>query len=206
MRLYAITDTKRFARDLVSEAKRWSLGGVQYIQLREKDLDQDGLGLLVQQVSEQVDRSCSRLLVNVADLPAATSALQAGADGVHLSGRLITGLADRVRAFDRNAIISVPCHSMEDVSVAAGERVDMILFSPVFEKVFGETVAAQGLDGLRQACTVARGIPVFALGGVTAGNAHECVAAGAAGIAAIRLFAGDDWRCLISNVSPENHI
>jgi thiamine-phosphate pyrophosphorylase len=37
---------------------------------------------------------------------------------------------------------------------------------------------------------------VFALGGVTAANAAECVAAGAAGIAAIRLFAGDDWRRL----------
>jgi thiamine-phosphate pyrophosphorylase len=69
----------------------------------------------------------------------------------------------------------------------------MILFSPIFEKLSHQT---QGLEGLRQACAAAQGIPVFALGGVTAANAAECIAAGATGVAAIRLFAGDDWRCL----------
>ena len=70
-----------------------------------------------------------------------------------------------------------------------------MLFSPVFEKLSGASLA-QGLEGLRQACAAAQGIPVFALGGVTAANAQDCVAAGAAGIAGIRLFAGDDWRRL----------
>jgi thiamine-phosphate pyrophosphorylase len=206
MQLYAITDRKRFSRDLVSQAKSWSIAGVQYIQLREKDLDQDNLMLMVHQVSEQVDRRYSRLLVNVADLQAAALVLQAGADGVHLAGRLTPGLTHRVRSLGREVIISVPSHSLEDVSAAAAEQVDLMLFSPVFEKVFGEAVPAHGLDGLREACAAARGIPVFALGGVTAANSHECVAAGAAGIAAIRLFAGSDWRCLVTNMSVENHI
>jgi thiamine-phosphate pyrophosphorylase len=77
--------------------------------------------------------------------------------------------------------------------VAAQEPVDMMLFSPVFEKL---SQPAQGLEGLHLACAAARGIPVIALGGVTAANASDCVAAGAAGIAGIRLFAGDDWRRL----------
>ena len=94
-------------------------------------------------------------------------------------------------------MISVPCHSLEDVDVAYEEKVDLMLFSPVFEKVSGdEMFAPQGLEGLRAACAAARGIPVLALGGVTAGNAPDCIAAGAAGIACIRLFAGDDWRRL----------
>jgi thiamine-phosphate pyrophosphorylase len=94
-------------------------------------------------------------------------------------------------------IISVPCHSLKDIDVACREQVDLILFSPVFEKVSeGFSQPVHGLEGLRLACAAARGIPVLALGGVTVSNALDCIAAGAAGIAAIRLFAGDDWRKL----------
>ena len=68
----------------------------------------------------------------------------------------------------------MPCHSLKDIDVACEEQVDLILFSPIFEKVFAENVAAeaQGLEGLRLACTAARGIPVLALGGVTAANTY----------------------------------
>jgi len=44
-----------------------------------------------------------------------------------------------------------------------------------------------GLVVLEQACRAAAPVPVFALGGVTAENAADCLRAGAAGIAAIRL-------------------
>ena len=60
---------------------------------------------------------------------------------------------------------------------------DFAVFAPVFEKN-GATPA--GLDLLGQACRV--GIPVLALGAVTLENAQSCLQAGAAGIAAIRLF------------------
>ena len=129
-------------------------------------------------------------------------ALEAGADGVHLAGTPLPGVASSVRKAFRSAspIVSVPCHSLEDIDVACEEQVDLILFSPVFEKqkvLAGNAAAvAQGLEGLRLACAAARGISVLALGGVTAANALQCVAAGAAGIAGIRLFAGDDWRRL----------
>ncbi len=96
-----------------------------------------------------------------------------------------------------NPIISVPCHSLAEIDVAYAEQVDLILFSPIFEKFpLGFSQPVQGLEGLRLACAAARGIPVLALGGVTIDNAPDCIAAGAAGIAGIRLFAGDDWRRL----------
>jgi thiamine-phosphate pyrophosphorylase len=64
------------------------------------------------------------------------------------------------------------------------------LFGPVFEKrVEGiVVVAGVGLERLREACAAAGGIPVLALGGVTWESAERCVAAGAAGVAGIRLF------------------
>jgi thiamine-phosphate pyrophosphorylase len=99
------------------------------------------------------------------------------------------------RSRGRDAIISVPCHDLEDIRVAREEQVDLLFFSPVFEKLSAQP---QGLEALRRACETADGIPVFALGGVTPANAPACLAAGAAGVAGIRLFATDEWRRLRS--------
>jgi thiamine-phosphate pyrophosphorylase len=173
----------------------WSRGGVDFIQLREKELDALALRSLAADLVEKIDHSRTRLLVNVSTPGAAALALEAGADGVHLAGKPTPGAASRVRQAFRHVvpIISVPCHSLEDVDVAYEEGVSLMLFSPVFEKL---SAKPQGLEGLRLACARARGIPVLALGGVTTGNASDCVAAGAAGVAGIRLFAGDEWRLL----------
>jgi thiamine-phosphate pyrophosphorylase len=199
MLLYAITDRNRTNQSLLSLVEGWSRRGVDFIQLREKDLDAIALRSLAAEIMEKIDHRRTRLLVNISTPEAAALALAAGADGVHLAGKPTRGAASRVRQIFRPRVptISVPCHSLEDVDVAHEEEVDLMLFSPVFEKVSGDEISApQGLEGLRAACARARGIPVLALGGVTAGSASDCVAVGAAGIAAIRLFAGDDWRRL----------
>jgi thiamine-phosphate pyrophosphorylase len=196
MQLCAITDRRRPGPSLLSLVEAWSSGGVHFIQLREKDLSPPDLLSLVHEVTGKIDHARTKLLVNVSALESAILALAAGADGVHLAGKPVPGMADRVRGCSRHGIVSVPCHSLEDIRIAVQQQVDLLLFSPVFEKVSGVPAPAQGLDGLRQACDAAQGIPVFALGGVTAANAADCVAAGATGIAAIRLFCGDDWRQL----------
>jgi thiamine-phosphate pyrophosphorylase len=193
MQLCAITDRKRTTQPLLDLVEGWSNGGVHFIQLREKDLDAPSLLSLVQEISTRINHRRSKLLLNVPAPEWAALAGAAGADGVHLAGRPRPDAAAAVRQSFPEAIISLPCHSLDDVAMAVVQRVDLILFSPVFEKLSNQT---QGLEGLRQACAAAQGIPVFALGGVTAANAVECVAAGATGIAAIRLFAGDDWRCV----------
>jgi thiamine-phosphate pyrophosphorylase len=205
MQLCAITDRREATQPLVNLVESWSAGGIHFIQLREKDLSADALESLAREIMGKIDRSRSKLLVNVSTLESAARAVAAGADGVHLAGKPRPGLVDRVRQTFRSKIpitgtpiISVPCHSLEDIDVAVQEEVDLILFSPVFQKVSGQKLSAQtqGLEGLRRACAAARAKPVFALGGVTADNASDCVAVGAAGIAGIRLFAGEDWRRL----------
>jgi thiamine-phosphate pyrophosphorylase len=195
MQLCAITDRKQTTQPLLDLVEGWSNGGVHFIQLREKDLDAPALQALAQEVSTRIDRRPSKLLLNVPAPEWAALARTAGADGVHLAGQPRPDAAAIVRQSFPEAIITLPCHSIDDVTIAVVQRVDLILFSPVFEKLSHPT---QGLEGLRHACAAAQGIPVFALGGVTAANAVECVAAGATGIAAIRLFAGNDWRCLSS--------
>jgi thiamine-phosphate pyrophosphorylase len=79
---------------------------------------------------------------------------------------------------------------VEEVRRAREGGADLIVFGPVFEKrVEGEVVVAGvGLGLLAEACEVAGGVPVVALGGVTEENVARCIESGAAGVAGIRLF------------------
>ena len=213
MQLCAITDRRRLSAATQSEAalrlrlldlvQGWTAGGVHFIQLREKDLAARDLQSLAREMAEKIHHNRSKLLVNVSSAESATLAVAAGADGVHLAGKPTPGAALTVRqifraaADCRNAIISVPCHTLDDIHMARKEQVDLILFSPVFEKLAGPQTPPQGLEALRRACAAAEGIPVLALGGVTSMNAQDCLTAGAAGVAGIRLFAADDWRRLL---------
>jgi thiamine-phosphate pyrophosphorylase len=87
-------------------------------------------------------------------------------------------------------MITISSHTLEDVHRARINRVDAVLFAPIFEKIVtGQTTTpGQGLDQLRAACLAASPIPIYALGGVTLENAATCLDAGATGIAGIRLF------------------
>jgi thiamine-phosphate pyrophosphorylase len=211
MQLYAITDrhlhrapAEGGAREhLLHRVESWAAGGVQFIQLREKDLDSVQLESLARDVKNIIGPRQTRLILNLSSPELTSVALASGADGVHLPGKPVAASIAAVRAAfrsaGRQAILSVPCHSLEDVALAREAGVDLILFSPVFEKL---SAAPQGLATLRQACLTARGSPVFALGGVTAANAAGCLAAGATGAAGIRLFAEGDWLRLARQTQP----
>ena len=219
MLLYAITSRRALPGDdaeqrrrLVTLALSWAGGGVDYIQIREKDLPLPELQSLTAQIVEAVRSTASdtRVLLN----GPAQIALAAGADGVHLpstpglepAGKptMVGTAGTAVRAADgayeragREAIVSAACHSPEEIRRASGAS--LLLFSPVFEKVTAQKVTnGQGLAALRSAVAIAAPIPVIALGGVTEKNAAACIENGAAGIAAIRLFIGDAWRSLVS--------
>ena len=119
------------------------------------------------------------------------SGLAVGADGVHLPSDDISPSEVRqiwskcgVGAPARERpVITWSCHTRENVLRAESEGADAAIFAPVFEKIGS---AAAGLAALREACRAK--IPVLALGSITLQNAGSCLDAGAAGIAAIRLF------------------
>ena len=195
---YAITDRRLFRlpeayrrESLVHQAARWAAEGVDYIQLREKDLGAGELAELARRVLEAVVCTRTKVLVNArVDVAVAT-----GADGVHLTaapGELTLAQVRRVfaAAGREMPIVSVSCHSVEEVRRASAAGVDAILFGPVFGKVVDgvEVVRGVGIEALRSACQTAGGTRVLALGGVTDLTAAECLAAGAAGVAGIRLY------------------
>jgi thiamine-phosphate pyrophosphorylase len=171
-------------------------GNIDYLQLREKDLPAAALADLAREILAilRTHNASTKLLINSrADIAVATRA-----DGVHLtsaSGALTPAQVRHLYAHANlpSPTISLSCHTLEEVTHAANSseegRPDLILFGPVFEKV----VAASTTPGIRltllaAACRAAAPIPVLALGGITAENTPATLAAGAAGIAAIRLF------------------
>jgi thiamine-phosphate pyrophosphorylase len=197
MQLYAITHRQLFPnREALLECvAAWASGGVDYVQIREKDLAEEELAELTCEIVYTVRNSAgkTRVLLN----GAAEMALECGCDGVHLPSGLPTEAVEGVRRVwkqsDTVPIISISCHRIAEIEQARNQGVTLALFAPVFEKRGEETVPGQGLATLAHACSVAAPMPVFALGGVTRQNAKECIKAGAAGIAAIRLFAAGQW-------------
>lgn len=198
MLLYYITDRKQFAGDEVtrrqallnkiSEAARC---GVDFIQLREKDLSVRELQKLAGDAVGIVRQanSTTRLLINSrVDL-----AIAAKADGVQLRSKDIS--PKEVRKVYQNGELPVPvvgvsCHTLDDVDQAEADGASFAVFSPVFEKPGVPEISPLGLKELSAAAS--RKIPVLALGGITFENALECLHADVAGIAGIRLFQDHD--------------
>lgn len=200
MLLYYITDRSQFSGDEIARRDRLfekiaeaAESGVDYIQLREKDLTARELEEVASRAAATIRESspapshCTRLVVN----SRSDVALAVSAEGVHLpSGDILPEDVRRIWKLQerQEPVISVACHSSSEVAAAAACRADLALFAPVFEKAGGEKAGGipAGLASLREACR--NKIRVLALGGVTVKNAHACMEAGAAGIAAIRLF------------------
>jgi len=198
--LYYITDRSQFRggerdrrRVLLGKVAEAARNGVDYIQLREKDLGARELEMLAREAVGVVreNSSSTRLLIN----SRVDVALAAGADGVHLrAGDIapseVAGILRAVTppptADNFSFIIAASCHSHEDVTYAESEAVDFAVFAPVFGKSGTRRAVPAGLAALREACQSK--IPIVALGGVTLKNAASCLDAGAAGVAGIRLF------------------
>src|ERR1700733_15625568 len=180
-----------------------SAAGVDWVQIREKDFPGRELGALTREAVAR--RSAARIIVN----DRLDVAVTERAGGVHLgeAGLPVADVAKWVNRCESGVVVSdqgaasqfpVPasgdfligasCHSLEGAKSAVRDGADYIFFGPVFatpsKDKFGEP---QGPKRLAAVCNAVP-VPVLAIGGITLENAGECIAAEAAGIAAIRLF------------------
>jgi thiamine-phosphate pyrophosphorylase len=80
-------------------------------------------------------------------------------------------------------LIGRSVHSVEEAQTHADA--DYLVFGAVFDS---GSKAGLGLNALREAVNAGRGAEILAIGGITVPRAAECFAAGATGVAAIRLF------------------
>ena len=203
MQLYYITDRNvlpgnEVTRQLhllekISEAAR---AGVDYIQLREKDLPARDLEALASKAVRIVRETGNRtkLLIN----SRADVALAVNAHGVHLrsddiSPREVAAMQTRAEERSIALLVAVSCHNADDVRRAESEGANFAVLAPIFGKQ-GLSRPSLGLGlgpglGLEPLKIASLGkLPIFALGSITLENARACQEAGATGIAAIRLF------------------
>jgi thiamine-phosphate pyrophosphorylase len=179
------------AHALLETIRKAASAGINWIQIREKDLETRALAELASGAVAATRETGTRILIN----DRLDVALALGAAGVHLgeASLPVKTLAEWRRSAGRTEfLIGVSCHSVEAARSADDVGADYILFGPVFatpsKAGFG---APQGIERLRYVCHAVR-IPVLAIGGVTVENAPSCFAVGAAGVAAIRLFQESD--------------
>lgn len=172
MKRYCITDS-------VEVAARAARDGVEMIQIRAKELSGRALTELVKGT---VAAAGGNVLVNTrTDI-----ALAWGAAGVHLPSNSVSPATIR-RIAPPGFLIGVSCHTIDELQASEREGADFAVFGPVFPSVT-KAGTPIGIEALRMATHAVR-LPVYALGGVTAENAPQCIQAGAAGIAGISLFA-----------------
>jgi thiamine-phosphate diphosphorylase len=111
--------------------------------------------------------------------------MASGAAGVNLPERDVSVKDARSLLGDR--LIGRSVHSREGAVGAENAGADYLIFGLVWPSPSHPDARAVGIDALAAAARAVR-IPVLAIGGVTAKRVTECLGAGAAGYAAIRLF------------------
>ena len=183
-----VTDRRRLPepsdRNLVRLVASAARAGVSLIHLRERDLDDRHLFALTRRLLAATAGTDARLVVG----DRADVAIAAGAHGVHL--REDSMAASRLRAIaPAGFLIGRSVHGPEGAARAAADGVDYLVMGHIFPTPSKPADAQPaGLTGLTEVCRVSSA-PVLAIGGVAADNVGDLAAAGAAGIAAIGLFA-----------------
>jgi thiamine-phosphate pyrophosphorylase len=183
-----VTDRGRFAREpeeeLVLQVRAAAAAGVHLVQVRERELATRDLLHLVGRCVEAARGTSTRVLVN----DRVDVALAAGAHGVHLPANGLPPSRLR-RLVPPGFIVGRSVHDADEAArVAADGGVDYLIFGTVFPTSSKPGAAAVGVVALRAAVAAAP-VPVLAIGGVTLDRLSGIAATGAAGFAAIGLFA-----------------
>jgi thiamine-phosphate diphosphorylase len=182
LQVMMVTDRRRTAA-LPERVRLAARAGLDFVQVREKDLPGGALYELVREVVRAVAGTPTRVLVNGRPDVAWT----AGAHGVQLPGDGLPLAA--VRAAFPGLLVGASCHDASDVRAAAAGGASFAIVGPVFATP-GKEARALGPGALAGIARDA-GIPVFAIGGIDARTVGAARAAGVHGVAAIRPFLAD---------------
>jgi len=180
-----LTWSDQWRERLVGQAAAAAQAGIQFIQVREPDLDGGALRELVVACVEAARGTRTRVIVN----DRLDVALAAGAHGAHLRGDSIP--ASRARTLcPRPFLIGRSIHAVEEAQDADAAALDYLIFGTVFATASKPGRAPAGLVELA-AAVAATVLPVLAVGGVTVERMADVMRTGAAGAAAIAPFTAD---------------
>lgn len=180
-RLYPITDRRISGLTHAEQVARLSAGGARLIQLREKHLAPREFHREAEAAMRVARSEGVQIIIN----DRVDIALALGADGVHLGQEDLPPEAAR-RLMGPDAVIGFSTHNAEQAKRAADMPVDYIAIGPIYAtptKANSDPVV--GLNELRRVRDLVGSIPLVAIGGITAENAAQIIAAGADAVAVI---------------------
>jgi thiamine-phosphate pyrophosphorylase len=204
LRLIAITDDRDTPEEILAAARAAVEAGAPAIQLRLKEASGRATFDLATRLLAITRPAGALLFVN----DRLDVALAAGADGAHLGDDDLPVRAARAIA-PPGFLIGRSVDDPAEAAEAARAGADYVGFGPIFATLTKAGLPpAQGIDAISEVRAAAGGLPVVAIGGITAGNARPLIAAGADGVAAISAIsrapdAAEAVRDLLVSASPE---
>lgn len=206
MILCLVTDRRRLGAAVGAPESEWldvlreqvtaaARAGVEFIQVRESDLDAAALVVLVRDLMRRIEGSPTRLLVN----ERADVAIAAAASGVHLKERSV--LPDHVRRIAPAGFL-VSCAVHTATAAAARNSADLLIAGTVLPTASKPAVDYLNKAGLEVIVEAAAHRPVIGIGGLDISSMPLLVESGAAGMAAVGAFvprAGDDVSEFVQN-------
>lgn len=174
-RLYLVTDEKAcLGRDLINVTEEAVKGGVDLVQLREKNLTREAFLERALRMKEMLDRYNIPLIIN----DNVWVAVKCNAAGVHVGNADVS--PDEVREMWKvNPMIGYSVEDEAQINSQSAEHSDYLGISPVFSTLTKtDTLTEWGLDGIRLIRSRSAK-PLVAIGGIKTENARSVIAAGA---------------------------
>lgn len=176
--IHLITDRKRARGDLPEVVRAALLGGVDFVQVREKTGPARNLYETTLQILPHARKAGAGVLVN----DRVDVALATGADGVHLAGK---SLPPRIaRKLIGELLLGVSVHGLAEAREAVSGGADYVTFGHVYPTSSKPGLPPRGLIELAEIVESVN-IPVLAVGGIEPSNALEVLKTGVSGISVI---------------------
>lgn len=185
MLLYAVTDRYWLnGARLYDKVEETLQGGATFIQLREKNLDEEEF------LNEAIEikELCKKYNVPFVINDNVDVALKMDADGVHV-GQSDMEAGNVRQILGDNKIIGVSAQTVEQALLAQEQGADYLGVGAVFPTGSKDDAIEVGPEMLRNICE-AVDIPVVAIGGISKDNVRELAGSGIDGIAVISAIFG----------------
>jgi thiamine-phosphate pyrophosphorylase len=195
--LMLVTDRSQCGgRELTDVVREAVAGGVNAVQLREKELPAGDLLALARQLRGICGPDALLIINDRVDV-----ALLCGADGVQLGENGLPVAAVR-QMLPPSMLVGASVHSVRAARQAELDGADYLLLGTIYPSPSHSEVVPAGTE-LLQDVTRRLGVPVVAIGGINADNAGDCWRAGARGIAVVSAIArAADPRLAAQALSP----
>jgi thiamine-phosphate pyrophosphorylase len=182
-RLYLVTGSAPGAGELPDLLRAASAGGVDIVQLRDKQLADDELVSVAHAMRALCEVLGLLLIVNDRPFVAA----EVGADGVHV-GQDDLPPAEVRELVGEDMLVGLSTHAPAEIDAVDPALVDYIGVGPVHETPTKRGRPAVGTGLVRYAAAKSP-VPFFAIGGLNAGNVAEVIEAGATRVCVLRAIA-----------------